>query len=194
MLSLASANIVTGDAMNRDEFDYWRRRLRNRVRFVARHVLSKHGFDGYDARDDVPQFDPSSSLDFLKEQYKLTRKMPIGYRLFPVWHGGCLGTIYGDSDEGIAANRLFRAWHDIVHVTHDLNFTPLHEQAVATIQARDIPRGALRNIFLADTLGQTEFAAATGGCFVANQREYVYDYLTIGRDAAIDKHRSSTSC
>ena len=85
---------------------------------------------------------------------------------------------------------LFRAWHDLTHIELNAEFDQIGEIHVARYQSQFVPEGLLREIFLADTVGQTEFASATDGGFVTNQRAFVFDYLNVGSSQAIHTHRN----
>jgi hypothetical protein len=154
------------------------------VRKIALRVLFGNGYYGLDPRENAP-----SGYDELYSahqfcQWRFDDRAVFGTRrLFPVYDGGCANTVFKDP----VGNMLFRAWHDLTHLSLGKDLSYAGEHAVALFQAEFFDEGC-KDICLADTLGQLNFHAFTNGGFVENQRQFVYDYLTIGEERAIVKH------
>ncbi len=88
------------------------------VKMAVNALLS----DGFDVTDDQNLCYP---FDILKKHYNQTGRIRV-------WSGASDKTIFGDPN----INHAFRAWHDKVHVTYNLPFTPEGEHMVMQIQQR----------------------------------------------------------
>lgn len=169
--------------IDKRNFDAATRALSRSVEILALMHLGENGFDGYKAHSDAPNLTadvPVAHLSALAGSWL----RDDGLKLFHVFDGGVDSIIYTSP----RVNYLFRAWHDLMHLNLWLGFDEASEIAVAQHQAKDIEPGLLREIFLADTVGQTLFASYTGGGFVADQRGFVFDVLNMGVRDAIDRH------
>jgi hypothetical protein len=169
--------------IDKRNFDAAARALSRQVETLALVALSANGFDGYSAHSDAPNLTadvPVGHLSALAGSWL----REDGLKLFHVFDGGVDSIIYSSP----RVNYLFRAWHDLVHLELWKGFSEADEIAVAQHQAQSIEPGLLREIFLADTVGQTLFASATGGGFVADQRGFVFDVLNMGIQDAIERH------
>lgn len=102
----------------------------------------------------------------------------------PVYDGGCENTIYGAPEY----NYMFRAWHDSLHLRHDLDFSVKGELRTALRHQTALMQvGApvdVRRAFWADTAGQVQYNEITGE-FPTNQVNFVRLYLGIGKDALL---------
>lgn len=92
------------------------------------------------------------------------------------------GTIYGSP----ANNHVFRAFHDMDHLKHELQFCTADEIAVALHGWNSISpllpkhdKEFLREVYLADTVGQSIYHAANGK-FVSDQLAFVVNYVKTG--------------
>ena len=94
-----------------------------------------------------------------------------------IWSGGSENTIFGDPE----VNYAFRAWHDWVHITSQLDFSPLNEARVAFIQAAMLPEEWTfeRNLILIEVIWQVLHHDATGE-FVDDQRDFTVHILHAG--------------
>lgn len=169
--------------IDKRNFDAAARALSREVEYLALVALSNAGFDGYKAHSDAPNLTADVPVDHLSALAGSWLRED-GLKLFHVFDGGVDSIVYTSA----RVNYLFRAWHDLVHIELGLGFSEADEIAVAEYQSQFIQPGLLREIFLADTVGQTLFASATGGGFVADQRGFVFDVLNMGIQDAIDRH------
>lgn len=89
----------------------------------------------------------------------------------------CANTIFGNID----TNLMFRAWHDAIHIKHDLPFTLEGEIAVYNIMQAELHNSYyLEKLLLyADIVGQTLYFNKYNK-FPDNQREFVIDFITKG--------------
>lgn len=102
-----------------------------------------------------------------------------GEQSIPVYSGGCEYTIYS-TDE---ANHLFRAWHDRLHLRHNLGFKKADEIKVSELHCSTLRAvGAPYNVVKAmeaDVEGQVRYYDETQE-YVVNQLEFVADCLKYG--------------
>jgi len=168
--------------ISRQEFDLACVALSEVVTRCATDALRQHGFRWYKA---TPL--PPSSFDALKTRYRLCKVQ--GDPFFPVLRDYCDDVIYCAP----WINRLYRAWHDLTHIELDRGFDFRSELAVARFKSQYIPHGLLREIMLADAVGESEFAHLSGGKFPLHQREWAYDYVTRGLEYAYRKHIKHTA-
>lgn len=124
---------------------------------------------GYDTTEDSSQVDTYKKC---KEYYNSTGRIRV-------WTGSSANTIYG-SDE---VNHAFRAWHDFIHITHNLPFDYKGELGVMQVQKMQCiryHRGRDMMLFLTllecEIKGQLDYYYKHRK-FVANQREFTQQYL-----------------
>lgn len=91
-----------------------------------------------------------------------------------IWTGASEGTIFGDP----TINHKFRAWHDYIHLTHNLGYDFIGESITANVQASQLPNDWLfeRELVLCEVVGQAQYNMMTGE-FVEDQRQFTVDYL-----------------
>jgi hypothetical protein len=98
-----------------------------------------------------------------------------------VWSGASDNTIFGDAQ----VNYMFRAWHDFIHIKHQLPFTQQGEHEVMLIQQQnvmameDLSDDEKRFVCLileAEVDGQIEELKQTGK-FVEDQVQFTLNYL-----------------
>lgn len=75
-----------------------------------------------------------------------------------VWSGASDATVFGDA----AVNWAFRAWHDSLHLAHQLDFTLEHELELARRQASCIDSVEIAEIVYWDVAGQALYQARFG--------------------------------
>lgn len=94
-----------------------------------------------------------------------------------IWSGGSENTIFGNPE----TNYAFRAWHDYIHITKQLDFSPLNEARVAFIQAAILPEEWLfeRYLILIEVIGQVLHHDAWGE-FVPDQRLFTCQMMYLG--------------
>lgn len=165
--------------MNRQEFDKHCTALSDIVARTADRVLHTHGFRGV-----VAVNDPPATFEALRERYKLLRLTRA--QRFPVLGTHCDDVIYATP----TINMMYRAWHDLTHIELNCGFGYVDELVVARHKSLSIPEGPLRDIMLADAVGESQFANATGGKFPLHQREWAFDYVNRGFYAAFAIHRN----
>lgn len=100
---------------------------------------------------------------------------------FRVFDGASDKTIYTNPE----TNYAFRFWHDVIHAAYKLDFTEQGERATAQKQIDEVSKvfGADSlevKLITADTAGQVEYFAKTGG-FVENQKDFVYGLILAGK-------------
>jgi hypothetical protein len=90
---------------------------------------------------------------------------------------GCGNTIFGDPQ----VNIMFRAWHDYIHITKQLDFSPINEAAVAFIQASELPWDWWyeKQLIIAEVVGQVVNHERTGQ-FNHDQRAFTLNLLATG--------------
>lgn len=167
--------------MDKRTFNYLCGEYDKMVRSIALKALQDYGYRGVDPRPDAP-----STYEQLVDTITRFDTIDSG-KFFPVFDGGCENTVFTDA----TGNYLFRAWHDLCRYELKQDFSYADEHVVALHQADYFGKceeNEYRRICLADTIGQLNFFEYTKGGFVENQREFVYDCLTIGETAAIVKH------
>jgi hypothetical protein len=164
-------------------FDIYCEQYDRQVRSLAIQKLLEHGYYGLEPRADAPN--SYEAIVNVVKDCKFGERTPGWNRpkTFPVYNGGCDNTVFTNA----VGNLSFRAWHDLLHYELDADLSYEGEHKVAVEQAKHFT-GPLKDICLADTVAQLNFFAFTGGLFVENQRDFVYDCLTIGEPAAIVKH------
>lgn len=116
-----------------------------------------------------------NSFEDLQEAYKHSA---LTHDPLPVFSGASDNTIY-TSKEG---NWAFRFWHDITHVANGLAFTLAEEVECSSIQAEQVSKyfgtdSLEYRLFVADTIGQSVYAALHGGEFPKDQLSYVKTIL-----------------
>lgn len=167
--------------LTRALFDVYCAQYDRKVRALALQKLLAHGYYGLDPREAAP-----NTYDEIRNAYGTckwgTSRVNTGYR-FPVYNGGCESVVFKDA----VGNLMFRAWHDLLHYELEADLSYEGEHKVALEHAKHFS-GPLKDLCLADTVGQLNFYAFTNGGFVDDQRGFVYDCLTIGESAAIVKH------
>jgi hypothetical protein len=168
--------------VNRHEFNAHCSALTWVVMRRALDVLKVHGFDGVVAVDDPP-----ASFDGLRTRYSMLKH--VGARLFPVLGTHCDDVIYDTPH----VNMLYRGWHDLTHIELNRGFGYADELIVARHKSLSIPEGPMRDIMLADAVGESQFANATGGKFPRRQRDWAFDYVNCGFAVALEIHRHDTA-
>jgi len=155
------------------------------VRAHALRALTSHGYYGLDPREDAPStYDEIRSA--VERGHWKGQKFEGNLKVdknFPVYNLHCENTVFLNP----VGNLLFRAWHDLEHYSLGADLSYEGEHRVSVMQSLRFA-GEYREICLADTIGQLNFHHFTGGLFVENQRQFVYDWMTIGEQAAIVKH------
>ena len=91
-----------------------------------------------------------------------------------VYAGASDQSIYGSS----VSNHLFRAYHDSVHLSHNLTFSSKDEYQVGLIQANDFTRYSsfAADMIYADVIGQVDYMSIHG-CFPVNQIDFIEYYV-----------------
>ena len=131
------------------------------VREASVRALISSGYLGVDPRvsNDVPH-----SLSGLRRYLQRTRATK-----FPVNVVGSDKTVFTDP----TVNLLFRAWHDLGHLTLNAEFDYEGERRVATWQAQFL-EGIDKEILMSDVVDQYDYYVQTGK-FVDDQRSFVID-------------------
>lgn len=116
-----------------------------------------------------------NSFEDLQEAYKLSA---MTHCPLPIFLGASESTIY-TSREG---NWAFRFWHDVTHVSNGLGFSLAEEVECSSIQAEQVAKyfgtdSPEYRLFIADTIGQSVYAALHGGEFPKDQLSYVKTIL-----------------
>ena len=142
------------------------------VRSFSFAALSAHGLYGLDPRPDAPSTWPE-----LKTAYAAAL---AGDRMLPVYNGGSDATVFPYPQD----NWLFRALHDLDHLDLDADLSADGERLAAFRHIRRFPPGLLSDVATAETYGQL-IAFERTGRFVADQREFAYQWLNAGPEAAI---------
>lgn len=117
----------------------------------------------------IDNFDPDDLKGtFLehKDYFKETGKLRI-------WKGASNNTIFGSP----TVNWYFRAWHDHVHITNDLGYSPIEESIVAEIQKSQLPKDWIieRELIDIEVTGQVQYHHLHGN-FVKDQRQFTAIY------------------
>lgn len=91
-----------------------------------------------------------------------------------VWSGASDKTIFSDDKVNIA----FRAWHDLIHLKHDFDFSLEGEIATTYEQINELPEywELERNLLESEVIGQARYYYATGD-FPKDQRKFTLLYL-----------------
>jgi len=108
----------------------------------------------------------------------------------PVYNGGCDRTIYSSPN----VNYAFRAWHDGIHIAHELDFSPAGEQQVLAVSHAHMAQHAKRYglvaedfaAITADILGQVMYYQKHGK-YVDDQQAFVTRCLEQGILKAIEQ-------
>ena len=130
---------------------------------LNRLVLAQASRVKWQASDNAPQ-----TFDALRRAYA-----SLGY--IPISTIGFETSIYGD----VRVNLAFRAWHDAMHIAHDLSFAPEDEIAVARIQCASAGIARDKALLWADIAGQVRYFE-TFGEFPNDQTSFVLDYVACG--------------
>lgn len=162
---------------SRDYFDYMCVILSSKVMDAA-HEMSLATGVSWEARDDAPQ-----------NWAQLKAAVRQDGAVLPIYQGGLDSTVYSSKEAAIAVRYV----HDMLHLQHDLDFTPPSEMMVARYQNEflaGIGAGrAARQILWADFAGQTMCVAMTG-TFPDDQKEFVYTAVSRGISTAIEMHHN----
>ena len=132
----------------------------------------------------VPSTDAPSAYPDLIIAY---RKCVATSKPFPVSPAHCRRTIYTRPQ----LNWVFRFVHDIQHVTRSLTFTTADELEMGMYHLEALRAAGYRpetyehQLLHADTIGQT-YCQAFIGRFPYDQRQFAYDCLDFGVEAAIE--------
>jgi len=115
-----------------------------------------------------------------------------GRKVLPVFNGNCENTIYQKPSDNI----MFRAWHDSIHLEHNLSFNPVDEKKVGLIHCQQLrligaPTHVINAIYF-DVVGQVEFYSHMGE-FITNQFDFVQDCMVKGLPATIDQYCNPVS-
>ena len=92
-----------------------------------------------------------------------------------VYSGNCEDTIYSSPE----VNHSFRAWHDKLHLIHNLNFSREHELQVAAHHVEALDNPLDKALIWSDVAGQVEFYFKHKK-FVENQRNFLKTFIETG--------------
>lgn len=128
---------------------------------------------------------PDSYTKLMRQRGLLYMGQPL-----PVYNGGCDRTIYSNA----SVNYAFRAWHDKIHITHELDFSPAGEQGVLAVHLYQMGQYAREfhlvpddfSAVIADVLGQVMYYQKAKA-FVDNQAGFVSDARQRGILNAIEE-------
>jgi hypothetical protein len=112
----------------------------------------------------------TSSFEAVKEHYNK-------YGVIPVDGDNCENNIFGDRNTNI----MFRAWHDLMHISLDEDFSPMAELRVAFAQAAQLPDDWMyeKLLILSEVGGQVAYHDKHGD-FIEDQREFTKKLFTTG--------------
>lgn len=178
---------VTG--IHADEFGILCRRLTHVVEHVAVSVLATYGITRVNPVSNAPE--SFAAVVCATVDAELTGRMSVSSQVPETM-------IYTKQP----VNLLFRAWHDVMHVKTNSDFSTEGETRTAISQASQLLRylrtveprtngrdygdtNALLRLFLVDTIGQAQYFAATDGGFVKDQRQFAWHSLSQGLPVAI---------
>lgn len=105
-----------------------------------------------------------------------------------IYAGASDNTVYGDP----AVNHAFRAWHDMLHLSLNADFSVEGEKRVGLEQAKLIDSDIMSKIILAEVNGQVEYLEQHGQ-FPANQLEFTLKYAGIRLERTIHEQSRSVS-
>jgi hypothetical protein len=130
---------------------------------------------GYKAVDNAPN-DYDSLLDAWQHAKRQTEQGKDAY--LPIWNGASDSTIYTSQE----ANYAFRFWHDCFHCAYSLEFDTRDEISLGLLQVNDVKNhfgndSLEAKLMLADTVGQSTYAAMNNGEFPENQIAFVLSFL-----------------
>lgn len=125
----------------------------------------------YEAADEAP-----NTYEALSQQWADCHTFAIP--AFKVWNGCSDTTVYASQ----SANHAFRFWHDVLHCTMHLDFSLESEIEIGKMQTKKVQeifgdKSLEAMIMLADTVGQSLYAASNNGEFPENQMSYVFTLL-----------------
>lgn len=94
-----------------------------------------------------------------------------------IWTGASDFTIFGSAK----MNHYFRAWHDYIHMVHNLGYDFVGETAVANIQMAQLPLDWAfeRALVNSEIIGQWLYYAKYGE-FINDQRAFTLDFIDTG--------------
>ena len=143
--------------------------LSRKVESIALAKLVSHGYYGIDCSIDAP-----NTFDALCVAYANKGK------LFPVYSEGNDQTIYSTP----VVNMLARAWHDLIHIELNAEFTLAGESLVADQQSNnDIFTTLEKEILLHEVVSQVKYNIKNG-FFPVNQKQFVLDCINLGYNDA----------
>jgi|SRR6516164_5453411 hypothetical protein len=130
---------------------------------------------GYKAVDNAP-----NDYDSLLEAWHHAKhQKEQGKDAFlPIWNGASDTTIYTSQE----ANYAFRFWHDVLHCISGLKFNTLDEIDLGLMQTENVKKrfgndSLEAKLMLADTVGQSTYAALNNGEFPEDQMAFVLSFL-----------------
>lgn len=161
---------TTKQEIDAAEFELISRGLSAKVIGIATRVLSENGYYGIDACADAP-----STYEELCVQVGEDRLH--GNRLFKVWNGASDRTIY----QNPVANFAARAWHDLMHVTKEMDFGDKNETDIGFMQCLEPSLTKIESMCVYfDVAGQCVHKTLFGD-FPVDQRGFVIACLNAGR-------------
>jgi hypothetical protein len=141
-------------------------RLNNFLLELHREKL-KRKFTWYDE----PKFNPediNKTFEFYKWHFETNGTVPV-------WDDGAKDNIFADS----VVNGIFRGWHDLLHVQHNLQFTLDDEIKLFDIQVKLLPEDYVYEKYLlfSEIVGQGLMHTYKDG--VHDQRLFTRDFLKV---------------
>ncbi len=152
------------------EFDIARRNLSEFIIRQAAIIGIDNDVLGYIAQDDAPNNFP--------ELLEAFEHATANFEPLPVWNGASDSSVYTSPD----ANHAFRFWHDMLHCIECKDFTLQDEIQLGIMQTNStiayFGKDSLEaRIMLADTTGQSLYAANNDGDYPVNQISFVFALL-----------------
>lgn len=152
-------------------------RYKNNVPFSADlNIWIKNYVDGLLSNGTISgidyfENDEYDSFEAIQGHYVTTNRIAI-------WSGASDNNIFGNNE----INLLFRVWHDYIHITENLSFSPLDEIRVANIQSSQLPDNMQleKNLINADITGQVLYFLKFDS-FPIDQRKFTVDFLNGGK-------------
>lgn len=116
---------------------------------------------------DFLESDNVDTFDKLKDYYSKSNRLPV-------WKGASENTIFSRPE----INWYFRAWHDLIHLENNYDFSPLGEINTCIEQINELPNewSYERNLLIAEVIGQVMHFEAFKA-FPDNQVEFTKQFL-----------------
>lgn len=147
-------------------------RLKKDIPFSKR--LNQWIVNWYEDKKHIFKFVKDDDFETGPEYFNKLKSIYYTSGTINIWNGASELTIYGNG----YINKLFRCWHDYIHITNNLDFEPINESIVCELQKAQLPKNWIfeKMLLHAEVTGQTQYYHINED-FVKDQRKFTINYL-----------------